>query len=100
MQLVPLRNGDDEEAGIPSTAPAAAPDGASEPQGMEAFQAWFSKLVMRNERTFAHADYPGTVFVGRDTVLDLYKVFNVEATPGGKGGHRTTTYTRCHPPQL
>lgn len=52
-------------------------------RGTEVFLEWFSKLVMRNEPTLGHADYPGVAFVGRDTVHDLYEVFRVENTPGG-----------------
>jgi hypothetical protein len=53
--------------------------------GTASFLSWFSALVLRNEPTLAHAEYPGTVFVGRDTVLDVYRVFAVEASPGGGG---------------
>ena len=76
-QRADARGGGDEAA-----SSAAAGHGGDAGGTEDAFIAWFSKLVMRNEPTFAHQDYPGTVFIGRDTVYDVYKVFNVEEAPG------------------
>ena len=52
----------------------------------DAFQKWVEMVIEENApRTFDHDDFPGTVFVERDTVHDLYTMFQVNMTWGTFG---------------
>jgi hypothetical protein len=66
-----------------------APDDPSNPAaglGVPAFQKWVEMVIEENApRTFDHDEFPGTVFVERDTVHDLYTMFQVNMTWGTFG---------------
>ena len=66
-----------------------APDDPKNPAagtGMPAFQAWMEMVIEENSpRTFDHDDFPGTVYVERDTMHDLYCMFQVNKCWGTFG---------------